>query len=111
MIRVKYDVAQALAQQITINQQVLMAAHTLHVLHDCLCHDIGMTAWVSSQRISDLKVQTEQRRMRRSLAAISGTDDGQDREHEAAEEHALAKIQQASPRAETLEARCKHVVL
>ena len=46
------------------------------------------------QRITDLKLQTEQRRMRRSVAAISGTDAAQDREHDAAEEHALAVIQQ-----------------
>ena len=50
-----------------------------------------------SQRITELKVQTERRRLRRSVAAFtSAGGGGQDREHDAEEERALAVIQQAS---------------
>ena len=69
-------------------------AHSVHLCqaHGCMA---VLTLNLRLQRITDLKVQTEKRRMRRSLAVISGTDIGQDRDHDAAEEQALATIQQA----------------
>ena len=55
-----------------------------------------MATWVL-QRITELKLQTEKRRLRRSLSAFAAADGGaQDHEHDAEEERALASIQQAS---------------